>query len=82
MKPETNADYAEQVRDDVLAAIRGMFAGAGPVVHLTVTTLAASLPYEPEEIEEALQVLADVGDVELGRGRGGELGVTWVRVMG
>ena len=69
MKPETNADYGEQVRDDVLAAVQQALAdgGAGP----TIAQLARVIPHEPEDIETALQILADVGDVELGRdGRG------------
>ena len=82
MKPETNADYGEQVRDDVLAAVRRAFAAAGRATCPTVTMLAASLPYESEEIEEALLVLADVDEVELGRSGGGVLRVVQVRAPG
>ena len=81
MRRTTSADHAEQVRDDVLRVVRQAFAGGGEVEQPTVTTLARSSAYDPEEIEDALLTLQDVGDVRLGRSGGGVLRVVWVRAV-
>ena len=78
----TASDYAEQVRDDVLAAVRAEFADGKPVAYPTITTLARSLPHEPEDIETALRTLADVGDIALSCGGNAVLRVTWVQPSG
>ena len=82
MKRTTAGDYAEQVRDDVLEAVRASLADGKTVAYPTVTTLARHLPHEPEDIETALRTLADVGDIALSCGGNAALRVTWVQPSG
>ena len=80
MNGVSNSDHAEQVRDDVLRTVRQMLATGGNA-HPTVSMLAGYSTHEPEEIEDALLILQDVGDVRLGQSGGGVLRVTWVRAV-